>query len=98
MTTMADEKIPHRLMNALEKISRERFNQQQEWGNQSAHPDAVWFAILAEEVGEVAQALLHDEFGGKAAGTLEAELIQVAAVATAWLEAIEQRGISKLGL
>ena len=29
----------------------------------------IWGAILGEEVGEFHQAVLHDRFGGKAAGT-----------------------------
>jgi NTP pyrophosphatase (non-canonical NTP hydrolase) len=31
----------------------------------------IWGAILGEEVGEFHQAVLHDRFGGKAAGTRE---------------------------
>ena len=55
------------------------------------HEDYRWLAILTEEVGELAQAALHDEFGGKAAGTLRKELIQAAAVCISWLECMERR-------
>ena len=41
----------------------------------------MWNAILIEEVGEVSKALLTG-------GDLEAELVQVAAVAVAWLESL----------
>ena len=51
----------------------------------------MWSAILGEEAGEVAQAALHDEFGGKAAGTVRAELVQLAAVGLAWIACIDRR-------
>lgn len=73
-------------------ILRERNRNLGRWGDQSAHPDTTWLAILTEEVGESAQAVLHNRFGGKAAGTLREELVQVAAVAVAWIEAIDKRG------
>ena len=44
-------------------------------------PDMLRLAALVEEVGEVARAL-HD------GGDVETELVQVAAVAVAWLEGI----------
>ena len=47
-------------------------------------PDAKRLSALVEEVGEVARAL-HDEEG---ADRLREELIQVAAVAVAWVEAL----------
>lgn len=72
------------------EIALEREKQDVKWGEQN-HNDYVWLAILTEEIGEVAQAALHDEFGGKAAGTIKTELIQAAAVAVAWLECIERR-------
>lgn len=45
--------------------------------------DLTRFAVLAEEVGEVATAFLP---GGPEPGGLRRELVQVAAVAVAWLE------------
>lgn len=47
------------------------------------------FRVLAEEVGEVAHALDQIENHGMARGNLHLELIQVAAVAVAWLESFE---------
>ena len=44
--------------------------------------DDAKLAVLGEEFGEVARALLEDR------GTLRGELIQVAAVAVAWAEAL----------
>ncbi len=66
-------------------IRRERTKQQEKWGDQH-HDDFKWLAILTEEVGELAEAILHDEFGGKAQGMSKEELIHVAAVAIQWLE------------
>jgi NTP pyrophosphatase (non-canonical NTP hydrolase) len=76
-------------LRVLDDILAERRRQNEKWGVQEHNP-FVWFAILSEEVGELAQACLHDEFGGKAKGALKAELVQVAAVAIQWLEAMER--------
>lgn len=84
-------------LRVLLDISAERDRQHDAWGDQQLHADATWLAILTEEVGEAAQATLHDEFGGKASGTLYAEVVQVAAVATAWLEALHSRGSRTIG-
>lgn len=46
------------------------------------------FAILVEEIGEVARALNDDQ--GRA--RLRAELVQVAAVAVAWIEGLDRQG------
>lgn len=78
--------------NILREIENERELQDEHWGSQHMHPDFTWLAILTEEVGEAAQSALHFKFGGHHAGTLREELIQVAAVAVAWAEAIDLRG------
>jgi hypothetical protein len=52
-------------------------------------------AVLGEEFGEVARALLEREFaltGEIIDAHLRTELVQVAAVALAWIEAIDTRG------
>lgn len=74
-------------------IELERLRQAAKWdrehdwgyGDCSSHdvPPIVKAAVLMEECGEVAQALL-DGTGDR----LRAELIQVAAVAVAWLESL----------
>lgn len=66
------------------------------WRQQEKHGDAVAgnidpllkLAILTEEVGEVAKALLD----GEPLENLRAELVQVAAVAVAWLESLPNPG------
>lgn len=75
---------------AIPDILTERERQNAKWGVQN-HDAPVWLAILTEEVGEAAQALLHDQFGGVHAGTLRDELVQVAAVAVQWIECIDRQ-------
>ncbi len=97
-----------RLDRHLELIRRERWAQNDKWGEQN-HPDGTtvqfkgaadqarlvcdlaaregcltWTNILLEEV--------HEALAEEDSAKLHAELIQVAAVATAWAEAIDRRG------
>lgn len=73
-------------------IHDERERQEAKWGQQN-HDDGWWTAILTEEVGEVAEAALKAKWeGGKTLDDVKDELIQVAAVAVSWIEAIERRG------
>ena len=74
-------------------IDAERLVQSAAWGGphkwgegdcSSTHVDlTVKAAVLAEECGEVARAVLDADFGN-----LRDELVQVAAVAVAWLESL----------
>ena len=76
-----------------ELVNRERDRQHAKWGG--THPWGsgdcssrdvhflVKYAVLAEEVGEVSRAVLESDFV-----SLKAELVQVAAVAVAWLESL----------
>jgi len=80
--------------NVLNLIRAERERQNKKWGEQN-HDDYRWLAILTEEVGELAQAILHDEFGGSHAGTAKTELVHVAAVAVQWLECMERRQLTQ---
>lgn len=77
----------------LEEIILERFKQDHKWGVQD-HSPAVYTSILMEEVGEVAKAVLEETFGGGEQEIRE-ELIQVAAVAIAFIECLD-RGKWKL--
>jgi NTP pyrophosphatase (non-canonical NTP hydrolase) len=47
-------------------------------------------AVLVEEVGEVARAVLGASGAVSDGGNLRRELVEVAAVAVAWLEAMEE--------
>lgn len=81
----------------LGEILDERHNQDEKWGEQN-QDDPMWACILMEEVGETTQAIFdrtqciysegtYDTFSDK----IREELIQVAAVAVAWLECIDRR-------
>ena len=72
-------------------VDGERKRQEDKWGEQN-HDDLFWLAILSEEVGEVAQALLQQKEGNKTWCEIHEELVQVAAVALAWLEAFDRKG------
>lgn len=63
-------------------IEQERQRQDNKWGEQSHHP-GMWMMILSEEVGEAAKAALEGNNE-----QWQTELIQVAAVAVAALEAL----------
>ena len=75
---------------ALNDVMTERAKQDEKWGEQN-HSDFVWCAIAGEELGEVQQAALHDQFGGAHAGTVRGELVQLAAVCLQWIECIDRK-------
>lgn len=69
----------------LHTITQERIEQDMKWGAYRDQPDMTWISILLKEVLEVAQATIEHD-----AVRMKTELVQVAAVAIAWLEAIER--------
>jgi len=66
---------------AIALVSAERLRQDEKWGAEREQHDMIWLTILAEEFGETAEAILKKQ----SAETTD-ELVQVAAVAVAWLE------------
>lgn len=66
----------------------EREKQDKEWGPDRIQTFYEWLPILTEEVGEVARVMNEKESNER----LRDELVHVAAVAVAWMEAIDQRG------
>ena len=72
----------------IEDIFVERLVQDFKFGAQHTHSDEHWLTILAEEFGEVAREVYENK---EDTTSLQSELVQVAAVAVAWLEALEQR-------
>ena len=79
----------------MSEVTTERLNQEAKWGQQD-HGDFEWLTILGEEVGEACEAALKSApLMGEHTQTvheLRKELIQVAAVAIAHIEAIDRRG------
>lgn len=76
------------IQKALEAVRAERFHQNVKWGRIPGSwtiPTGGKLAVLGEEVGEVSRALLERE----PMKDLKKELTQVAAVAVAWIEALE---------
>ena len=79
------------LMSVLLDVAAERGRQDAKWGADRDYPHGMWALILGEEYGEACEAVLEiDEFNpGPGLTELRAELVQVAAVAVAWIEAID---------
>lgn len=90
---MAPHVIP---LGILSDIDNERLRQLEKWGVQR-HPAPVWMTILTEEVGEAARAIMDHTYEKvkpsrvENPGDLRAELVQVAAVAVAWIEDLDRR-------
>lgn len=82
-------------IKVLLDVNKERDRQDELWGLQR-HEYSKWLAILAEEFGEVAQAINGINFPKDAkqtdADNLYEELIQVAAVAVAIAEQVLEEG------
>lgn len=73
------------IYNIYESVFIERSRQYQKWGLQD-HDEDKWMTILMEEIGEVARAILEDD-----PNNYREELIQVAAVAFAAIEAFDRK-------
>jgi hypothetical protein len=72
-------------------IRAERKAQDDRWGAEHDPGDGFLLAVLVEELGEVAREL-NEPWPAPAIGRLlRSELVQVAAVAVAWLETLERR-------
>ena len=79
------------MSKVFEMILAERVVQRAKWPHGDRHADATWLTILTEEVGEVAKAILES-----GADDVRDELVQVAAVAVAWLEGLEKRKLVRV--
>lgn len=78
-------------IDLLTEVAVERERQDMRWGTQD-HDDPRWLAILTEELGEVAREVVEELAIPRSRGyQIREELVQVAAVAVAWLEAIDRR-------
>lgn len=76
-------------MDILSQIMIERKSQDLKWGIRN-HDNWMWLGILMEEVGEVATAILNVWNGKEGNREIIKEIVQVAAVAIAWLECIKR--------
>ena len=85
---MLPETIPAPTRAVLLDVVRERLEQDAKWPVQMTSPTTPWLAILVEEVGEAARAVLNNASDGPQ--DLRAELVQVAAVACAWVEWLDR--------
>lgn len=65
-------------------VQDERARQDLKFGSQREQSHPLWNTILSEEVGEAATEVLEKDIDN-----LRMELVQVAAVAVAWIEAID---------
>ncbi len=81
--------------SVLLEVLSERHRQDEKWGEQD-HDDGKWLLILNKKLGEACQASLDTDgmSDGDQAALLRNELVQVAAVAVAWIEAIDQRSLA----
>lgn len=70
----------------VREVLGERWKQDKWWGRQRHHAYR-WLAILMEEVGEASTAILKGE------SSYRDELIQVAAVAIAAIECLDEHGV-----
>jgi len=75
-------------MMLLDEIAAERQRQDRKWGERN-HSPLFWLAILQEEIGESAKAILEDDLLA-----YRQEMIQVAAVAIAAIESIDRQAIA----
>jgi hypothetical protein len=74
---------------AMSNVLLERRQQDEKWGEQN-HDPYVWLCILGEEVGEANEAVLEARFGGKEIIKYRDEMVQIAAVALAAIEAFDR--------
>lgn len=85
----------NRMYKVMNLVGDERARQIARWGGRSgdgvenpSQSNYMRLRVLAEEFGEVAEAMGRTE-DGNGTRDLKTELIQVAAVAVAWIEALE---------
>mgnify|MGYP007062347218 CR=1 FL=1 len=78
--------LPRNKARWIKAILDERERQDQKWGYPQKNTFCEWASILAEEVGELSQELNELNFGRGDFGLMEAEAVQVAAVALSILE------------
>lgn len=76
-------------IHVIAEVIHERQRQVELFGLDTGNDDGTWMAVLAEEVGEVAHELIEGRRGHDTRRAMRQELIEVAAVAVAWIEAMD---------
>lgn len=80
--------LTHSSFHALEEVQEERVRQDDKWGGSPGadriHGNGHYGLVLGEEFGEACESALEHDMAN-----LRAELIQVAAVAVAWVEELD---------
>ncbi len=74
----------------IDDILGERERQDEKWGPDREIEPLYWLAILMEEVGEAAKEVIEPLCPIIFTPELRREVVQVAAVAIAWLEAMDR--------
>jgi len=88
-----DRTRPGSSLSVFAAVATERRRQRDLYGEQNHEPE-VWLAILVEEVGELATAMVHARFPQyqhRNSSDIRAEAVQVAAVAIALVECLDRR-------
>lgn len=84
------------LEEIIEEVRLERIRQDDKWGWPRNHEPSWWLTILAEEFGEFAREVCDRSFeNGEWLDNMREELIQVAAVAIAAVEDLDQQAEDK---
>lgn len=94
-STSDSQPIDDNLLDILRRVAKERGRQDKKHGDQNKNDLPMWMVVLMEEVGEVARNIYEYETCQPHSRTLrlraaKKELIEVAAVAVAMVEAIEE--------
>lgn len=76
----------------LLEIEKERVRQDLKWGADKHPGSGLWSLVLMEEVGEEARAAMTGDIAA-----LRNELVQVAAVAVAWVESLDDGRAQRSG-
>jgi NTP pyrophosphatase (non-canonical NTP hydrolase) len=80
------------ISGVLWEIVQERQRQDAKWGTHRDLTDFQWLTVIVEEVGEIGRAILQNKHDD-----VHKEIVQVAAVAVAWLECIAEFAEERTG-
>lgn len=82
---------PAAMGDVLQAVADERLRQDEKRGEQNHNP-YIYLAIVLEELGELAQAILQTQFGGEKGGvdSIKKEALHTAATAVAVIECLNR--------